>query len=193
VNYLAYLFLFALNYGLYAQMPLYTRYQRFDVENGLPQNLVSGVVQDDDGFIWVSTMDGLARFDGKEFLVFRHKPGDSTTLSSNTLNSLFIDQHNKLWVQGNDLSVNQIDPRTFQITSPASILVRPKAVYKLRNSFVGKRQNWFRLVAPTNDQQMKIDLYDTGNRKLQMFLSEEIFSQKNVCAFSEDAAGSFGW
>ena len=59
--------------------------KHLSVNEGLPQSFVSGLVEDDNGFIWVSTRNGLARYDGQVFKVFQHKPNDSTTLSSNII------------------------------------------------------------------------------------------------------------
>ena len=58
---------------------------RYDVVDGLPQSMVNHVVQDTDGFIWLGTGDGLARFDGSRFVVYKHDPDDSTSLSHNSI------------------------------------------------------------------------------------------------------------
>src|SRR5215216_4687888 len=67
---------------LSAQQPVFTHQQWFKVENGLPQNYISGMAQDKDGFLWIGTRDGLARYDGRDFLVFRQQYNDSNSLSS---------------------------------------------------------------------------------------------------------------
>lgn len=42
------------------------------LQHGLPEYFVSGLIQDKAGFIWIATRDGLARYDGRQFKVFRH-------------------------------------------------------------------------------------------------------------------------
>ncbi len=69
----------------FAQHPIYTNEQHFGVEDGLPQSFITGFAQDTDGFIWISTLDGLSRFDGREFKNFRNKPGDSVTIAQNMI------------------------------------------------------------------------------------------------------------
>jgi len=65
-------------------------------EDGLPQNTVTAVVQTRDGYIWVGTYDGLARFDGVRFTVF---DGSSTPgLASGRITSLFEDGAGTLWI-----------------------------------------------------------------------------------------------
>lgn len=81
-----------------AQYPVFEK-SKLTVSEGLPQSYVSGIVQDRQGFIWISTRDGLARYDGRQFRVFRHRPGDTTSLSGNVITSLVIDRQQQLWIQ----------------------------------------------------------------------------------------------
>lgn len=61
---------------------------RYDVDQGLPQSMVNHVVQDSLGFIWFGTGDGLARFDGTRYSVFKHDLQDTTSLSNNAIWSI---------------------------------------------------------------------------------------------------------
>ena len=65
-------------------------------ERGLPQNTVTGVAQTPDGYLWVSTLDGLARFDGVSFKMFR--AGDTPALGSGRIRFLWSDGQGKLWI-----------------------------------------------------------------------------------------------
>ena len=58
---------------------------RYGVAEGLPQSMVNQVHQDAEGFIWFGTGDGLARFDGSRFTVYKHDPEDSTGLYQNEI------------------------------------------------------------------------------------------------------------
>src|SRR5262249_46927402 len=72
---------------------------RFDVwtaESGLPQNSVRAIVQTRDGYLWVGTLDGLARFDGVGFTVFNK--ATSPGLSGNRVTALYEDPDGALWV-----------------------------------------------------------------------------------------------
>ncbi|MBK7888794.1 MAG: hypothetical protein IPJ86_16360 [Bacteroidetes bacterium] len=66
--------------------------------DGLSDNNVTCIVQDKYGFIWIGTKDGLNRFDGKEFQVFRNDPKDSVSLSSNNITCLEISNDSILWI-----------------------------------------------------------------------------------------------
>jgi ligand-binding sensor domain-containing protein len=67
---------------LSAQESLYSNYTKYTVEEGLPQSFVTGITQDHDGFIWVSTMEGLARFDGTDFRLFQYNPKNNKTIAN---------------------------------------------------------------------------------------------------------------
>ena len=74
-------------------------FDRLTIEHGLSQSTVQAVLQDREGFMWFGTMDGLNRFDGYNFVVFRHDPGrPATTLSDNDIRSLYEDSRGGIWV-----------------------------------------------------------------------------------------------
>ena len=72
------------------------RFKIWNTENGLPQNSVVGIAQTPDGYLWLATFDGLARFDGVRFKVFRKL--DTPELPTNRLADLFVDPEGRLWI-----------------------------------------------------------------------------------------------
>jgi signal transduction histidine kinase/ligand-binding sensor domain-containing protein len=68
-----------------AQQPYFRHY---GVEQGLSNNKVICALQDSLGFLWFGTRDGLNRFDGYHFKIFRHRTGDSTSIGGNHIQSL---------------------------------------------------------------------------------------------------------
>ena len=58
---------------------------RYSLEQGLSQSIVEAIVQDRRGFLWLATEDGLNRWDGHRFTVFRNVAGDPRSLSYNDL------------------------------------------------------------------------------------------------------------
>ena len=71
-------------------------YRVWSVEAGLPQISVTSIVQDADGFLWLGTQNGLARFDGLQFEVFN--TSNTAEMSSNVISELFIDSLSRLWI-----------------------------------------------------------------------------------------------
>lgn len=99
------------------------------VADGLPQSVVSGIVQDSVGFIWIGTRDGLARYDGIKFKIFRHIPGDSSTVASNTISLLYKGGNNRLWVLYETGDIDIINTATEII----SHITRPTSLKQLKN------------------------------------------------------------
>ncbi len=68
----------------------------WQTEDGLPENVVTAIVQTHDGYLWVGTYDGLARFDGASFTVFDNN--NTPEMSSSRVISLFEDREGNLWI-----------------------------------------------------------------------------------------------
>ena len=75
-------------------------FEHYTIEHGLSAP-VTHIAQDKHGFMWFGTMDGLNRFDGINFIVYRNIPGDSNSLPSNIINALYVDEKGKIWVATN--------------------------------------------------------------------------------------------
>ncbi|NDP20270.1 MAG: response regulator [Paludibacter sp.] len=86
----------------------------FSVNEGLSQFTTSKVVQDRYGFIWVSTYDGLNRFDGNDFVKYRHNPYVKSSISGNRVIELYIDKDENLWVVTENGAVDKYNYRTDQ-------------------------------------------------------------------------------
>ncbi len=76
-------------------------FDRIDIKNGLSQNTVSEIIQDSRGFMWFGTKDGLNRYDGTHFKVFRHVPGSGAGLGNNNIRTLIEDDSNRIWIGTN--------------------------------------------------------------------------------------------
>lgn len=74
------------------------RFHHIGVEDGLPNMTVDALHQDRFGFIWIGTWDGVCRYDGKSFEVFRTIPGDTTSLIFNEIKGFSEPNDSSLWV-----------------------------------------------------------------------------------------------
>ncbi len=70
----------------------------FTIKDGLSNSRINCLIQDSKGFLWIGTHDGLNRFDGYEFKIFRHWPFDSTSISNNHINAITEDKNGNIWV-----------------------------------------------------------------------------------------------
>lgn len=71
------------------------RFERLSIQDGLSQSVITSIYQDSKGFMWFGTQDGLNRYNGYDFEIFRNIPDDSTSLSENQIPSLLTQQINQ--------------------------------------------------------------------------------------------------
>ena len=77
-------------------------FERLDSEAGLSQNLVSSIVQDKQGFLWFGTDEGLNRFDGNEFKIFRHEENNPSSINGNSIPALLVANDSTIWIGTNN-------------------------------------------------------------------------------------------
>ncbi|WP_031529663.1 hybrid sensor histidine kinase/response regulator transcription factor [Dyadobacter crusticola] len=100
---------------------------------GLPQSFVSGLEQDQAGFVWVGTRNGLARYDGVNFKVFQQNNSDKSILASNLI--INIKKFNdKIWIEHESGEIDELNP--------VSELVAHHSVPMKLNSGVFLRRAW---------------------------------------------------
>lgn len=85
------------------------QFQRINSELGLSTNTVLCISQDSKGFLWVGTIEGLNRYDGYNFKIFKHNPDDSTSLGANSIYYIYEDKSGTLWIGTYDGGLNKFD------------------------------------------------------------------------------------
>ncbi|MBC7887105.1 MAG: hypothetical protein H7Z13_04400 [Ferruginibacter sp.] len=96
-----------------AQMRQHYLFSNITARNGLASNHVNSVVQDEKGYLWIGTLNGLQRYDGSRFLTFHHNPADNKTIPDNHINFLYIDRKNNLWLNFGSGKMGKFDTRKF--------------------------------------------------------------------------------
>jgi len=96
--------------------PAPVEFERLSLAQGLSQSIVEGILQDRRGFLWLATEDGLNRWDGHRFTVFRNVTGDARSLSYNDLKCLLEDRSGAIWVGTFEGGLNRFDPATGDVT-----------------------------------------------------------------------------
>src|ERR1035437_802441 len=92
----------------FGQMPD-IRFHHLTVDDGLSQNWVTCILQDSYGFMWFGTGgNGINKYNGYEFNVYRNDPKNKNTLSNNYISVIYEDKKNRLWV-GTAYGLNQYD------------------------------------------------------------------------------------
>ncbi len=88
------------------------RFKNLTVENGLPSSTVFNIIQDRQGYIWLATSNGLDRYDGYKFVIFKHNPSDPNSLSSDFVKALYEDAQGRIWVGTYGSGLDMYDPAT---------------------------------------------------------------------------------
>jgi signal transduction histidine kinase/ligand-binding sensor domain-containing protein len=104
---LSILIIISVNSALYTQS---LHFNHITTANGLSNNSVNDILQDRTGFLWLATDDGLNRFDGYQFKVFRHSTDKNNSISDNSLLSLMLDSKDNIWIGSRSGWLNCYDP-----------------------------------------------------------------------------------
>ncbi len=81
------------------------------ISAGLPSSHVYKIAQDRDGYVWLGTHDGLARYDGVAFRTYRYDPKEPGSLAGNVASALFVDRDNRVWCGTEESGLNALDAR----------------------------------------------------------------------------------
>jgi len=92
------------------------RLKAWTAENGLPQNVIRGIAQTPDGYLWIATLDGVARFDGMRFTTFNksNTPG----IASNRFSAMVEDQNGDLWLTNEGGALTRYHRGSFHTYGP---------------------------------------------------------------------------
>jgi len=88
------------------------RFEVWNADNGLPQNIIRGLCQTPDRYLWIATLDGLARFDGVRFTVFNRS--NTPGIVSNRFESLHLGQGGDLWLSTEGGRITRYHRGTFE-------------------------------------------------------------------------------
>ena len=68
---------------------------RYNIEDGLPQQTITGITRDRNGYMWFTTWNGLCRFNGHSFVTYRVMPGDANDLATNRIDDIKIEGYER--------------------------------------------------------------------------------------------------
>lgn len=88
-----------------------SKFYNLSQKDGLSHNKVLDIYQDRCGYLWFATIDGLNRYDGYEFVVYKNIPGDSSSLSGNLVTCITEDPYGDLWI-GTHYGLNKYDRKS---------------------------------------------------------------------------------
>ncbi|MDH4138580.1 MAG: histidine kinase, partial [Anaerolineae bacterium] len=120
--------------GLYAPIPVYAqaralRFTHLTSEQGLSNDVVRCILQDSQGFMWFGTLDGLNRYDGYTFTVYRHRRSDPDSLSHNAVTALYEDRTGTLWI-GTTIGLDSLAGGAARFTHYPAVAEQVGAIYE---------------------------------------------------------------
>jgi signal transduction histidine kinase/ligand-binding sensor domain-containing protein/DNA-binding response OmpR family regulator len=108
--------LFGLTFNVLAQS-YDINFTSLSTKDGLSSNAVTAILKDKYGLMWFGTEDGLDKFDGRNFTVYRQKLGDPTSLQANEILALHEDKEGNLWIATSGGSLSLYDRKKDAFTT----------------------------------------------------------------------------
>ena len=118
--------------SLYAQGSA-PRFEHLTTEQGLPHNALYAILQDQKGFMWFGTEDGLVKYDGSRMTLYKHDPRDSTSLPDSWVKAIHEDQRGTLWIGTRYGGLAALDRETERFTRYPYTTVNPNEGLKSHN------------------------------------------------------------
>ncbi len=109
------------------------RFSHISIRDGLSQSTVLSIIQDSRGFLWFGTEDGLNRYDGYDFTIFKYDPHAPSSLSYNYINTLCESVDGDLWIGTFGGGLNRFDRDTETFTRFRDMMSNPSS---LTNDYV---------------------------------------------------------
>lgn len=148
-------------------------FKHYQVENGLSNNAVICSLQDHRGFLWFGTKDGLNRFDGYRFKVFRHNPDDSNSVGNNFIYCLYEDAGGTLWI-GTERGLYKYNDQ-----SESFHVIPATAALPVSEVTVGKDKTiWF-------TSGLTLSRYSEASGKLTTFDAANYFEATGICTTAD--------
>ena len=166
---------------LWAEHSKYSFYYSQKLNEGISQLSVMTICQDTRGYLWLGTRNGLNRYNGSEYTVFRHHPGDSLSLADNEVNEIREDHSKNLWI-GTSRGLSRMCLRTerirnyFNVDGLSSASILSLLVDSSGKVWVGTRSGLCCYI-PEQDNFKRVEFVENFN--------------SSVTTLMEDKAGNF--
>lgn len=144
------------------------RFSRLSLENGLSQSVVQAILQDGFGFLWVGTEDGLNRYDGYSFEIFRPEFDNPDSISDRWITTLYEDSQGFLWVGTRQGGLNRYDPASGTFTYYLNDPEDPRSLSSNHVTAVLENRKGELWVGTS----LGLNLFDQGNGTFRQFYSD---------------------
>lgn len=167
--------------------PISVEFRKLTMHDGLSNNWVNKVIEDSQGFIWISTRNGLNKYDGYDFSVYKYQYDDTLSISNNWVTALLEDHQGDIWIGSNHTGINKYvrekDCFTRYTSDKASIhgYDSQDALCLLESK---NKKIW------VGTSQDGILIYDRQNNRFDPFLYNDLFSKRiGITSLIQDSDG----
>ncbi len=155
------------------------QFDHLTFENGLSFNLVTSIIKDKQGFIWIGTNDGLNRYDGVNFKIYRHDFHNKNSPAGNSISAMTIDANGNIWM-ATDVALTEYLPAT---GSFKNFFVTTRSKNRSTQSVYVDSHNvvWF----GDNDGLCRLN----ADGKIETFTIPHLYQRFSIGSISEDDEG----
>ena len=160
-------------------------FKNINGQEGLPQGTIGSIIQDDKGYMWLGTNDGLCRYNGYEFKVYKHDEDLENSITNNYIVDINKDKSGYIWV-GTANGLSKIDPSTDLITKyNMNDTKKNISNYNISDILVTKSGDI--LVSTADGLNIYNKKEDSFNR---IFNKKTDLSSQYICSLEEDKDGN---
>lgn len=153
-------------------------FKHIGLNQGLSNSTIECIFQDDKGFIWIGTRDGLNKYDGYQILVYKNKTNDQTSLSDNFIKYIYQDLNKNIWI-GTSSGLNKFNPD--QNNFSRHLFKSKQATFQHQNiSAILEDKNNNLWIGTIGNGLILLDLHSNKNRK----------SAKQIAGLSDSVVNS---
>lgn len=157
--------------------------KHLSVDEGLPQSFVSALLQDNDGFVWISTRNGLARYDGNTIKNFRHNFRNKNSIASNIIDQMKKGRGNSFWIKYGTGEIDHFDVKSQKIQHIINVQFSEENNVDLHRNvwLVSDSVLWFKT------KNNRLYSYDLRKKSRPVFRGENFGHTENICNILEDS------
>jgi signal transduction histidine kinase/ligand-binding sensor domain-containing protein/DNA-binding response OmpR family regulator len=163
------------------------KFEHIGTREGLSQINVSTIIQDSRGFMWIGTRDGLNRYDGYGFVIYKHSIQDDNSLSSNLVSDIAEDKEGNIWL-ATLFGLNKLDRKTGKFAHYFHDNANPNSI---SSNFVNKLIFDHDGILWIGSQKGGLDRFDIYHNKFTHYKHNEAnllsLSDDDVTALKEDS------
>ncbi len=164
------------------------RFEHISLEQGLSQSVINVIFQDSKGFLWIGTEDGLNRYDGYGFKIYKPEAENENSLSNRWITAIVEDQDGFIWIGTRQGGLNRFDPRSglFTVFKQDPTDKNSLSNNRINSLFISENNTLW--VGTDSD----LDRFDRVSKSFVHYLGDEAGLKNPITTLFQDSSG-FLW